>query len=448
MYFVSWVLVYITSVNHLAIQSEDTLPAMFLPVTIIKHGTLYADEYYQAIRHKYPHPDDKDFQLGLTPFYYRRVDGHYISAFPLMTGLLALPVYIGPLLYNMPISWYNLTALAHLTASLIVAISGAVLYILLKDHLLKNEKQALVLTGVYLFGTINFASISQSLWQHGTLQLFLLLSLLFLYQRRWAFSGLTMGAAVLSRPTAMVMFPFYILIMMHLLFDVRKKVSSLGLDRQKLLILLKYVSGILAAVIFFLWYTQTYYLGIENNGYASQFLVGWLSRFPEGFLGLWLSPSKGVLIYSPVFIFSIVGVILVLRGKNWKKKENFIYLVSAAMVLVHTLILGRWKHWYGGWSFGYRMASDILPFLIILLIPFVKSRLFHKYKGVFWVLIIISVLIEFYGMIFFDGIWHAAYDEGFSDTAWLWSIKDSEFVFNARRVLVKFRLLDKACPQC
>jgi hypothetical protein len=51
-------------------------------------------------------------------------------------------------------------------------------------------------------------------------------------------------------------------------------------------------------------------------------------------------------------------------------------------------------------------------------------------------------------MIFFDGIWHNAYDKGFEDTSWLWSIRDSELAFNIRRVLVKLGLLERACPQC
>ena len=72
-YFLSWLAVYKTNINKLSIQSEDTLPAMFLPVTILKEGTLYADTYYQMIAEKYPHPDDKSGMLGLTPFYFRKI---------------------------------------------------------------------------------------------------------------------------------------------------------------------------------------------------------------------------------------------------------------------------------------------------------------------------------------------------------------------------------------
>ncbi|MFH1295356.1 MAG: hypothetical protein ABIH84_02145, partial [bacterium] len=53
-FFAGWLFVYKTGINSLAIQSEDTLPAIFLPVTIIKEGTFYADSYYPMIIQRYP----------------------------------------------------------------------------------------------------------------------------------------------------------------------------------------------------------------------------------------------------------------------------------------------------------------------------------------------------------------------------------------------------------
>ena len=421
---------------------------MFMSVSIIKNGTLYADKYYEMIRDRYPHPDDKDFQLGLTPFYFRKVDDHYISAFPLITGFLALPIFAIPLLLNIGVSWINLTFLSHVASALILALSGGILFLLLKNYLLRDKKLSMLLTATYLFGTINFALTSQALWQHGALQLFLLLSLLFLYQKKWFFSGISLGLAVLSRPTAAVMVPFFFLLLVNTIFNSEKDVKNIRINWQKLRTLLIFLLGLIVAATFFMLYTNKYYLGIQNNGYADQIFVGWLSKFPEGFLGLWLSPSKGILVYSPIFLLSFVGLFQVLKNKSWVKRENLLYLVSAAIVLVHTLILGRWKHWYGGWSFGYRMAADVIPFLVILLIPFITSHKFKRYRKLFLMLLIVSVIIEIYGMAFFDGIWHAAYDNGFKDTAWLWSIKDSEFIFNIRRVLVKMNMLEKACPKC
>ena len=55
----SFAVFHYSGVNTLPIQSEDTVPTMFLPVTILKEGTLYADNYYQMMVNRYPQPDDK-----------------------------------------------------------------------------------------------------------------------------------------------------------------------------------------------------------------------------------------------------------------------------------------------------------------------------------------------------------------------------------------------------
>ncbi len=473
-YFFSWVFVYYTGINTLAIQSEDTIPAVFLPVSIIKDGTFYVNNYYEMILQKYPHPDDKEQNKGLVPFYFKKITqesdsrvlseensrfvvhypqkqnlNNYISAFPVMSGLLALPVYIIPLLLGMAITWTNLYLLSHIASALIMALAGGFFYLLVKKHFLEDEKKALTITFVYLFGTVNYALISQALWQHGSVQLFTILSLLFLFNSLRSepklkkptlniyLSGVFIGFAVLSRPTAALFMPFLFVL-------IYKEFYKVPLNLLKLLVM--YLFGLILPVLFFIWYNGKYYKTVFNQGYASQAGSGWLSDLPEGFVGLWLSPSKGILIYSPVLIFSLVGIYLIIKNKLWK--EEIKYILFAVIVILHILILGKWKHWYGGWSYGYRMASDILPFLTLMMVPYLKDQLFERTKKLFYSLFSISVSIELLGIIFFDGVWHAAYDDGFEKTGWLWSIKNSELAFNLRRILVKLNLLDKACPTC
>jgi hypothetical protein len=94
------------------------------------------------------------------------------------------------------------------------------------------------------------------------------------------------------------------------------------------------------------------------------------------------------------------------------------------------------------------MSSDAIPFMILAMVPFLRSQVFDKYKKLFYALFGFSVLVQLFGLVFFDSVWHAAYDRGFRDTSWLWSIQDSEFMFNVRRILVKLGLLAKACQKC
>ena len=78
------------------------------------------------------------------------------------------------------------------------------------------------------------------------------------------------------------------------------------------------------------------------------------------------------------------------------------------------------------------MASDVLPFFILLLVPYVANEFYKKTRIFYLILFWLSILIQIHGFIFFDGVWHAAYDKGYQDTRWLWSIRDSEFAFNFR----------------
>ena len=474
-YFFSWVLVDTLGINKLAVQSEDTIPAMFIPVTILKEGTIYTDTYYNMIIQRYPHPDDKDYKLGLTPFYLKKINPtadptvcvefgsqvkssdfdrlcntHYISAFPIISGLIAILVYILPVGLGMVITFENLAFLSHMAAALVMSLSGGVMYLLLNNYIIKDSRKSLLVTFIYLFSSVNFALISQALWQHGPVQLFLLLAIYMfagiifekqekLDLKKTFLGGLFMGISVLSRPTAGLP---VIVLSVFLVYLILKSYSKKSLLQFLLLV----VAGLTLCFLFFVWYNKTYYISIENQGYFNQLGRSWLSKFPEGFLGMWISPSKGILTYSPVFLFSLLGAFIVFKRKNYK--EDSLYIASIIIILLHTLIVGRWKHWYGGWSFGYRMSSDILPFLTLLLVPYIKSDFFNKTKNIFVVLISISVLVQIMGIVFFDGVWHAAYDKGFDETSWLWSIKDSEMVFNIRRILVKVGLLEKACDIC
>lgn len=461
-YFSLWFVLYKANINTLPIQSEDTVPAMFIPVTLLKEGTFYVDSYYDMMLDRYPHPDDRSRKDGLVPFYLRPVYEidpklwdpccgktikditNYITAFTLTPGILATPFYAPAILLGMPITWENLIILSHIASAAIMALSGCLMYILLKRHFLQKpnqERAALLLTSIYLFATVNFAMLSQSLWQHGPLQLFTIAGLIFLLDAlksqkiaQFALFGTFLSLAVITRPTA-ALFAFLLFLLI-----------PLNLGKKFIKPAFYTFLGILPVLAFFLWTTFELYGGLSNNGYASQMGNSWVSNIFEGFAGIWISPSKGILIYSPVLVFSLVGAYYAFKNKTLEKRT--FYLISLVTIILHTLIMGKWKHWYGGFSFGYRLASDVLPFFIILLVPYVLSDFHTKTRKVFYALFAFSVAVQIFGMIFFDSIWHNAYDNGYEDTWWLWSLRDSEVAFNVRRVLVKLGYLERACPKC
>ena len=60
-YFLSWFVLYKAGINTLPLQSEDTLPTVFLPFSILRGDGLYLDEFYPMLLSSYPHPDDKGY---------------------------------------------------------------------------------------------------------------------------------------------------------------------------------------------------------------------------------------------------------------------------------------------------------------------------------------------------------------------------------------------------
>jgi hypothetical protein len=305
-------------------------------------------------------------------------------------------------------------------------LSGVLLFSVAERFL--SKKKSILLVLVFLFGTINFASISQALWQHGFVELFAVLSIfIFMSQIKEPYKSLLLGVvtgfSALSRPTVAIS-----IIVWLMYFLKTKKWEKLSY----------FFLGVFFCGLIFLSYNRAYYFDISNQGYYSQALDSWRTPIYLGLPGMLLSPSKGILIYSPVFFFSIYGAYLSFK----KRSENSsIFRISTAIVVLHLLILSMWKHWYGGWSFGYRMAADILPYLTILLVPYFNSELFQKTKKLFIILFVWSVGIQLMGIAFFDGIWHGVYDKGYKNQAWLWSIENSEIIFNIKRTLVKVGLI-------
>lgn len=412
-YTFSWVVVYSLGVNKTLIQSEDTYPALYLPVSIIEKGTFYLDEYCKLLA--------CGGSESRKPFYLVELNGHYLSFFPIGAAVLALPVYFLPLKLGLPVNSFNIAVLGKISAALMVSGSVVLVYLLLREFL--KEKLSFILSLVYAFGSCSFGLSSQSLWQHGASQLMLAAALFCLVRglknERWApWAGLFLSIATLSRYTNAVSVLILSLFYMWR-FGIRRfwEYAALGL----------------VPLGFFLLYNFHYFGSFGNQGYAGQIFKYWLGPFPDGFLGEWFSPSKGILIYSPIFIFSLLGAWLFLRKKSEVRESLFGWVF--AIIIVHSLMVGKWIHWFGGWAFGYRMMVDMTPYLAFLWIPLVRSVWWSRIKNWFWAATVWSVAIQLMGIGFYNGSWHRLYDRGDVDQRWLWSIKDSEMVYYIRKVL-------------
>jgi hypothetical protein len=81
---------------------------------------------------------------------------------------------------------------------------------------------------------------------------------------------------------------------------------------------------------------------------------------------------KGWLIYTPIMVFSLIGLIMML-----KRKEKLAWAILVTF-LPYLYIVSCWWDWWFGGSFGYRTMIDLFPLLAIALAYFIAKAISFK----------------------------------------------------------------------
>jgi hypothetical protein len=85
-------------------------------------------------------------------------------------------------------------------------------------------------------------------------------------------------------------------------------------------------------------------------------------HFGEALAGNLISPARGLLIYVPALFF--VAYLLV----RYRKRLAFPRLTVLALIIiaVHWITTSGFPHWYGGHSYGPRLMTGLVPWLVLL----------------------------------------------------------------------------------
>jgi len=90
----------------------------------------------------------------------------------------------------------------------------------------------------------------------------------------------------------------------------------------------------------------------------------WQTPLWLGATGLMVSPSRGLLVFSPFMIFAMGGLVALWTQRRYAP----LWPVTIAM-LVLLGVAFKWFDWWGGWCYGPRPIVDTMPFFALLLIP-------------------------------------------------------------------------------
>ncbi len=325
------------------------------------------------------------------------IDG-YSWPFQLMVGVAAIFYLVLGL-------WFLIAALTEMGFSRIAAItSGLIMFF--GTNLLYYTLYEPSMSHVYSFCTVSaFLYFGQAAILRSKVS-------------SWIHTALALGITVLIRPTNGLIV-LAIPAIAGGSFNALNAIESL-LRKKRVIFLSILVCAAIVSCQILIYLVQTgaplvWSYGKEGFNFTS----------PE-ILNVLFSYRKGLFVYSPVLLLSVLGMMV-----GWSKGRKGFAELMAFLVLV-TWVISSWWMWYYGGSFGQRSFIDYLPFFAIGLAFILKNGWGIFRPTIFYILGILLVgvqLIQTYqyrnNILPFDNISKTKYWNLFlrtgDDLAWYYS---------------------------
>lgn len=382
-------------------DSRWTIPTA---LSIIEEGNTNLDEYQHE-------PDfNNHYAIKIS-------HGHYYSLYPIGTSIVAIPFvfliekFDIPFLHEIPwlsnyyiglhrdmyqhqsalLSWYWFIEIV--IASTIISCVTGIVYVIARQTL--RQPYALLVAFIFAFCTSTWSTCSRALWSHtpSMLMLTITLYLLLLSKTRpqvLAFISIPLSCAFIFRPTNSLLI---VTVSLWMLISQRRYFY-------------RYLLNALPFATCFMIYNFSVYHRIVSPYYQPQQMIS-SPNFIEGLIGTLLSPSRGLFIFTPILLLSLCGM-------YWKWKFSQLEIIDYILIstlILHWLLISSWRAWWGGGTYGPRLFSDMLPFFLYFLIPYMQD--FHTAQGlkkffmaiVFIVFLLISFWMHYRGAT----SWEAAF---------------------------------------
>jgi hypothetical protein len=372
-----FIVVFAVYFNSKVITSTDSRWTIPTALSIIRNHNTNLDQYHNLIAFEQYYAIDS-------------VNHHLYSSYSIGTTLMTIPfIYIidifyikvhGVDIYKMEKS-YHLLELELFIASFIVALA-AVFIFLIAELILKNYFQSLIITLIFAFCTAAWSTASRALWQHGPsmLVLSIVLYILLKAKDKPAFvilCALPLTFSYVIRPTDFIPVLF---LSLFVFINYRKYFTRFLL------------TALVIAIPFFIYNLKIY--GALLTPYYLGYDQGHSTNYLQSVFGNLFSPARGLFIFSPVLLFSIIGMWFKIKNGSFKSLDFFLVFILVS----HLLLFSMMRAWWAGWSFGPRYFTDVIPFFIYFLIAafeWINTKSI-KQKLVFRIILIPIICISFY----------------------------------------------------
>ena len=354
--------------NLRTIGTGDTLPARYAPLILWHQGAFDLDANARLVAHGHPiaaaprenlstGPSGKVNAFPPSAYWITRThDGRLVSLYPLVAPLLVAPLYVPAVLVLNDTGWQQphvdrvAEIMEKISASLLAAIASVLMFLVLRRE---GLRWALPLSLAFAFGTNTWMISSQALWQHGAGELLVALALLLTLSRatpaRTASLGLVCVLMAANRPPDVLLAAAFVL---YAVWTRRRDAVWL-------------IAGGILPLTALLYYNLGYVgdiagaYGTAKDRGSTFFGADWLG--PPALL---VSPTRGLLVFSPFLVFVALGVARRLRSPDTRWLTVALGLAAVAQFVVYSQ-----ADWRAGVSWGARWLTDLLPILVWMLAP-------------------------------------------------------------------------------
>lgn len=337
-------LLLIYNANGREMGNYDSQPTKYAARELLLRGTLALNYVVGAAP-----------QLTERPAFVAARDGRYRSAYSpapaIAAATIAWPLWkAGALDIRAPL---GPNRIAKLSASILTAAAVTVAFLTARRYM--PPTRALVLAVALGLGTGYWSTVSQTLWQHETAVFGLSLAVLAftapeLRTSHLVMIGVGLGVAGTSRPQ---LAPAVSMILAGVVARAGWRHALVPAA-----ITAAFGTALIAANV--RWFGDP--LGAMPILEALHPQVHATERTFDptaaGLAGLWLSPNRGLLVFSPIAIFAADGIPIAFR-EGWRSAVRWCAVAAGAQYLLY----GSYAVWWGGHTFGPRYMLDVLPLL-------------------------------------------------------------------------------------
>jgi hypothetical protein len=333
--------------NLRPIASGDSLPASLIPFSILLDRSVTLDRFGSYL----------DEQVPYESSVIQKKAGRWYSWYPIAGPVLSAPLYVPlavvPAVRRLPAA--AMVAVARIYEKVVaaaLAAAGVIAMLMLLQRIAPAAAWPLGL--LFAAGTANWSTSSQALWPH-TYGVPFIIGCLYAVERlsdanaekKWCWlAGLFAGLALAIRPTNVLLLPA---IVVALAFQ-RARAG----DYVRVLILPTIAAALMAS----------YNLSVFGNpvgGYQTRLNLNFL----PGLAGILASPGRGLLVYTPVAVFALCS--LSPSARQMRVKHHGCFIAAATFVVLQLAAISAWPVWWGGYCWGPRLLTEILPPLVVLI---------------------------------------------------------------------------------